>query len=509
MRKKGRSLRLAGLSVIMMLSLLMTACGTGGSGQQTGSKTESEKTNNEPMPLTMFLQLYNEVPDMKNAYWQEFQKMTNTKLDIQWVPSGEYSNKLDLMLSTGDVPDVVVLFPSSNATNLNALKNGMFWDLTPFLGDFSDYPNLKKTLPVGVYNYTKVDGKNFTVPRMRGSVNASIMVRKDWLDELKIPMPTTTDEYKEAIRAVVKAKQGTLGFIGDGDLGIGDANLSFQAAFGVFDPTYDSEGGRIHNFLTPQYADMVEWFRGMYAEGLMSKEFFAMKRGQAEDLFSSGKAFTYGRSINRDWLYTDSNRKIDPNAYVRSVQLQGPKGYAIRLESGYSGEFAISKKVPEEKVKRILAFFEQTTSSEVSFFGNYGIKGVHYNEKDGRPELTEQGVKEVDVTARQPLVMEHDQYAKVNNTAAPEDFNRETRELTKDWEQLGKVDHFLFLISDTWPKVWSKYKKEWESQTVKAISGQITMDEYRKYLESLRNMPDFKTAFKEYSADEKSKITKN
>jgi putative aldouronate transport system substrate-binding protein len=505
MKKQGRISWVSMLSIILIISLLVTACGTEVS---TGGKQESGGANNDPLQMAMFLQLYNEVPDMKNAYWQELQKKTNTKIDIQWVPSGEYFNKLDLMLSTGDVPEVLVLNTATRPTNLSALKNGMFWDLTPFLGDFSNYPNLKKTTQVGVYNYTKVDGKNFTLPRMRGSVNASIMVRKDWLDKLKIPMPTTLDEYKEALRAVVKAKPGTLGFIGDGELGIGDADLSFQAAFGVYDPTYNNEGGRIHNRLTPQYADMVEWLRGLNAEGLMSKEFFTMKRGQAEDLFSSGKAFSYGRSINRDWLYTDSNRKVDPDAFVRSVQLKGPKGHAIRLDSGYSNEFAISKKVPEEKVKRILAFFEQTASPEMSKFGSFGIEGVHYNEKDGRPVLTEQGIQEVNTTSSQPLVMEHNQYAKVNNTAAPEAFNQETRELTKAWEQLGKVDHFTIIISDTWPKIWSKYQKEWESQSVKAIAGQITMDEYRKYLDSLRNMPDFQKAFKEFSEDEKLKITK-
>lgn len=506
MRKQGRYSLLSVLSGVLTIPLLMTACGAEGG---TAGKTTNDKASTEPLKMSMLLPLYNEVPDMNNAYWKELQNKTNTKLDIQWVSSGEYYNKLDLMLATGDVPDVLVMNPTRD-TNISALKNGMFWDLTSSLGDFSNYPYLKKASAVGVYDYTKVDGKSFGIPRMRGSINASIMVRKDWLDKLKIPMPTTIDEYKEALKAIVKAnpsKQGTLGLIGGGVI-VPDGDLSFSAGFGVYDPTYNSEGGRIHKNLTPQYIDMVDWFRGLYAEGLLSKEFFAMKTGQAEDLFSSGKAFSYGRSINRDWLYTDSNRKVDPEAYVRSVQLKGPKGYAIRLDSGYTDVFSVSKKVPEEKLKRILAYFDQTASPELSLFGNYGIKGVHYNEKDGRPVLTEQGVKEVNVTSRQLLVMEHDKYAKVNNTAAPEEFNKETRELTKDWENMGKVDHFTFLVSSTWSTVWPKYAKEWEAKTVQAIVGQISMDEFRKYIEGLGNLPELQKAFNEFSADEKVKLNK-
>jgi hypothetical protein len=45
-----------------------------------------------------------------------------------------------------------------------------------------------------------------------------------------------------------------------------------------------------------------------------------------------------------------------------------------------------------------------------------------------------------------------------------------------------------------------------ESNTVKAIVGQISMADYRAYIQRLRNMPEFKKAFQEFAAQKKDKF---
>lgn len=127
-------------------------------------------------------------------------KRTNTKLDIEWVPDGDLNTKLDLLLASADLPEVLAAPSAVRPTLLNAVRSGAFWDLTPFLGDLSEYPNLKNNLAKDALKYLTVDGKIYAVPRSRSRIDPGIKIRKDWLDKLSIPVPKTLDEYAAALK---------------------------------------------------------------------------------------------------------------------------------------------------------------------------------------------------------------------------------------------------------------------------------------------------------------------
>jgi putative aldouronate transport system substrate-binding protein len=495
------------VSALLPLGLsisLLAACSQEGSAPAAIGNTNQKDKKDEPLKISMAWGLYNELPDMNNSFWKEFKKKTNVDLDIQWIPSANYQQKLELMLATGDIPEVVLGVGYNVPTFYKAIENGMFWDLTPFLGDFSKYPNLKKNKETGVFDYNRVNGKIYTLPRMRSQVHSSLLMRKDWLDNLKIPMPTTLDEYKAALQAIVKANptgQNPIGLTTHGVLG--GARDVFMPGFGVYDPTYDKDGGLIRGLLTPQYADMVEWFRGLYADGLLPKEFSTMKEPQSLDLIGSGKAASLGYVVRADWQYTESNRKIDPNALVRSAVLKGPKGYAINLRSNFAPGMFISKKVPEEKLKRILDFYESTATAEFLKFGEYGVEGIHYTMVNGYPKMTELGSKEMVISSYDPWVLTYDPGFKIRNVNAPPEFNKETESLVKDWTEKGKLDPFSYLISDTFNDIWPKYQDEFDTKTVQAIIGKISINDFRAYQEQLRNLPEMKKAFQEFTKSEK------
>lgn len=512
MRGKGKKWLGASLSCMM---LILAACSGGGaSGGESGGSASSTGTDgggaqanapSGPLKISMAWPLYNELPDMNNAFWTEFKKRTNVDLDIQWIPSGNYQQKLELMLATGDLPEVIAGIGLNVPTFYKAIENGIFWDLTPILGDFSKYPNLKKNAETGVFNYNKVNGKIYSIPRMRSQIHSSVHIRKDWLDKLNIPMPTTLDEYSAALKKIVEANptgQGTIGISGWGVL-VNDLDDNFLPAFGAYDPTYDADGGLIRDILTPQYADMVEWFRGLYADGLLPKEFATMKDKQAEDLFAAGKAASYGRVVSRDWMYTETNRKLDPSAYVRSLKLQGPKGYAVNLRQNFAPGLYISKKVPEAKLLQILDHLESTATKEYLHFGEYGIEGVHYNLVDGYPKMTETGFKEMVISSYDTFVVTYDSGFKIRNPNAPPEFNKETEEFVKDFPQIGKVNPFSYLLSATFSEAWPKYSDEYETKIVQAVIGAISMDQFRAYQDELRNKPEIKQAFQEYAKAEK------
>ncbi|WP_274651294.1 extracellular solute-binding protein [Paenibacillus humicola] len=493
--------------------LVLNGCSGGGAGNKTpgtaeGGK-ESKTEDSGPVPIEIMTNFTNTIPKLDNAFYTELQRLTNTKLNISFVLDGnDYNSKLDLVLASGDIPEVLKA-DFTRPTLVNAIQEGAFWDLTPFLGDFSKYPNLRDNMVPGSWNYVKYDGKIMGIPRSRAQIDNTIMIRKDWLDKAHIPMPTTVDEFKEALKAIVKANpaggSGTIGY----DIADATSSPSLNAAFGVADPTYDADGGLMYSYLTPQFTELVAWFRDLYAEGLLAKEFSALTVTQQKDMFSSGRAFAFDASAYYSFVYTDNVKKTQPEGNVVSLQpLKGPKGYGAMLDIGTRGGQYISKKVPEEKVPKILDYFEKTASKELTDLGYYGKEGVHYNVVNGDRVMTDLGKQEITVDTIAAMTPAYSKWGKVAYAGASQAANEAKEKEMEIYGKLGKTDMFGYLYSPTWVDVWPTYEAELKSTRIKAIVGQITMDQYKQYVDKINSDPKIKKAYQEFAADLKSRTQK-
>jgi putative aldouronate transport system substrate-binding protein len=493
---------------VALALLAVSALGAWAGGQgDTAAKAEG------PLEMTWMTGLFEAVPDMNNAWWTEFQKKTNTKVTIEWVPSGDYGAKMDLRLASGDLPEVMTSLEAARPTLIKAIQAGAFWELTPVLGDFSKYPNLKNNMTPGAWNYLRVNGKLYSVPRCRPQIDVQIKFRKDWLDQLGIAVPTTFEEYRQALKKIVNTdvdgngKLDTLGLVGEGFL-LGDSHANLMAGFGALDWQTDDQGGQIYNYLKDSYIDMVEYLRTLYADNAIPKEFSAMKRLAVEELFASGKAASYSRNIWRDYFFEEKIRKTQPKAEVISLPpLKNPKGgQTALLATGIYGAQYISKKVPQAKMLRIMDYFEKTANEEYLYMVYYGIEGIHYNMKDGVRVMTDQGLKEVGTSVQQITTLMKNDWAKVVYPGAPKAYNDQKLKEAQIYGKLGRVNAFELLVSDTWTQIWPTYQNEFESNTIKTIVGQMSVADYRAYVQRLRAMPEFKKAFQEFAAQKKDKF---
>ncbi|MGF9697353.1 extracellular solute-binding protein [Paenibacillus sp. MABNR03] len=488
------------LCMFLAVSMLAACTGNSGSGETTGSTNSGESGGDQPLDIKMFAGLYNEIPDMNNEYWTEWEKRTNAKLDIEWVPSGDLDTKLDLLLASGDLPEVVAYQNQIRPTLITAIKNGAFWDLTPFLGDLSEYPNLKENLAPDALKYLSVDGGIYAVPRSRSRVDGGLKIREDWLKQLNLPIPKTFEEYRETLKKIVDSdmdgngKKDTVGL-----LFVNNPPAMFQAGFGAYNPTYDNDGGLMSPGLTPQYVEMVEWFRGLYADGLLSKEYAVMKESQAEELFKTNRAASYGRPIWWDHEWEQAMKQSgQPDAKILNLSLTGPHGdAAVGLETGVAGGFYISKKVPEEKVKQLLKYFDMTASQEMTDFAYYGIEGTHYTEKDGQKVLTEQGVKEVNTTSKGAGVLAYAKWGKVISASGDKAYNDAKIKEVENFDEIGKIDFYRVITSEAWRETWPKYGDEYSSMMTRTIVGQISVEEFKAYVDKLNSQPDIKQAYQE------------
>lgn len=493
MRQKSLSKAAAVLSSAALVSALAACTGSPPAGEVPGGNAEAQApgSENQLFRYSTMVSTFAEVPDMKNQFWTRFQQENNLQMDVQWIPDPEFQTKLNLAMATGELPDVVSIQNPHDINNLNAIEKGLFWDLGPFLGDLSPYPNLKNHIPEAAWKYSKYKGTYFFIPRARSQINVGFMIRKDLLDEAGVPVPQTTDEVYNALKQI-KAKDSGGKLIG----------TLFQeivsSAFGTFTPQYNSEGGMYRNILSDAYTSMVEWYAKLYKDGLMTPEFSSIKGLEGDNMFLSGRTAFHVKNFWHQYRFEQENKKLKPDAKVEIIPfLKGPGGVAGYLEPGFTGGLFIPKKVPEDRVRKLIDVFNRAAGEENSKALFYGYEGIHHRVENGKYVMTDVGLKEIQSFTNDPFTIKRNEWDKVDSPLAPLEVDVANREKVKVLYDTLTVDPFRIIRSDTWTAEWPKYADEFETKRTEAIMGKMTMDQYRQYIERLRNDPTLKKAFLE------------
>lgn len=477
---------------------------------------EKQPQQEEPLKIQMTVRLFDQVPDMNNTYWQEYQKRTNTQLKVEWIPDGDYKTKLNLILASKQIPEVLVANPSNNLNDpsfINAVQNGAFWDLTDVLGDFSKYPNLKNNVSPDAWTTSRIDGRIYGIPQSVPKVQGAPIIREDLVKAAGKEMPESMDELLDVLEAVLEKNPNMVGFVSKQDMFLA-SNGGLAAAFGADEPYYNEEGGLVYQKLTPAFTDFVGWLRKAYERGVLSKEFSVMKPTQATEMFQSGSAVMMINEAGR-WCYpfTKTLQKKDPNAIAQFVPLmEGKEGYyAVDSGTGVVDSMYISKSVPEEKMLKILDYFEKTTTQEFYDLTTYGVEGVHYNVVNGEKVITELRDQEMGSSAPwQVLPLMYNPFMKIDSTAAPGEYNQAQRELFDSYGYLekGRTNPFNIATSQKWINVWPKYSQDWAAKGVQAVTGQISMEDYQAYVDELNAKPEMKEAYQEFAASYQAVVGK-
>lgn len=390
--KRKSAIVLAAAAVSMVL---VAGCGNNNAGE-TNNIEATQKPNEgaaqstdkpaEPLKLSVMLDLHEpEVPSDKIEKLLE--EKTNTQLDIQWVPDGSYDDKLNAAFATGSLPQAVQL---KNAESLglfrDAIKDGQFWEIGPFIEEF---PNLTK-LNKDVLNNTSVGGKIYALYRESALSRQGIIFRKDWAEKLGLAAPKTIDELYNMLKAFKEqdpdgnGKQDTIGLTDRSDLVYG-AFKTVSSYFGTPNGWGEKEGKLAPEFMFAEYMDTMNFFKKLHKEGLINQDFPVTAKNDQQNLFATGKAGVYIGALG-DVQSMDPKVKEINAAGELDIQnrIEGPKGTGIWSTAGYGSVFLFPKSAikSEEELKQVLSFFNELMSPELSNVVQWGIEGEHYTLQD-------------------------------------------------------------------------------------------------------------------------------
>lgn len=162
-------------------------------------------------------------------------------------------------------------------------------------------PHLWESIPGDVWDAVKANdptGQNriYVIPQVMSYGRNGAMIRKDWLDNLGLDMPTTQEEFVEVLRAFKNDDPNGNGVADEIPTG-GRAEARWMGQlFGQYGiamwegyPQWDIYDGELtYSAVTKNMRDCLEWMSGLYAEGLLDPETFLNDKAAWDGKINSG-----------------------------------------------------------------------------------------------------------------------------------------------------------------------------------------------------------------------------
>jgi len=148
--------------------------------------------------------------------WIKAKVLEDLNIGVSFVKVGRWTEDVDMvnLLTSGIAPDLCYSYNDNKMietfsaqggiTNLTPYleqMQGELTDMTEFLGDFLVWRNQDP----GSGDLYSIMGRRMEVAR------TCAYIRKDWLDALGLPLPKTTDEFVDALRAFKENDPGNVG----------------------------------------------------------------------------------------------------------------------------------------------------------------------------------------------------------------------------------------------------------------------------------------------------------
>ncbi len=362
---------------------------------------DTTKTSDEKKSLSLlFTKNAISMPIKEMKTITDTEELCNVDLEIIEVPDEGADEKINLMINTGDLPDVFMEGVSAS-TILNYQGQDVFIPVTEYITP-EIMPNLYSILekkPEYRAAMTAPDGEIWGFPyieEMFGLVcNQGILsINTDWLDALGLDMPTTIDEYKECLIAFRDNDCNSNGDpsdeiplmfrIGESSIGSWRNNQSIGQFFGCWGQAdtgdrlaLTDDGTVICTATTEAYKEGLKWFNELYKEGLLWAD-FALNDGAAVQAELNNEDCTVGSMVVFSIIdMIPAERRA---MYSAVPYLQGPNGeYGIKdniseMHNSVSVAITTACEDPAFASSVIDTFFEPQRSVE----SNWGAIGMYY-----------------------------------------------------------------------------------------------------------------------------------
>lgn len=250
----------------------------------------------------------------------------------------------------------------------------------------------------GYYFLPKPDSADPTIYKAE---RKGLFIRKDWLANVGMEMPTTWEELYEVCHAFThndpdgNGIDDTYGLTGDG---MGTLRYFFSST-GVNNTHWvrNEDGTWSFGALDDANIEVLTWMRKMYEDGSIDPDFAATTWKTGLQKFASNTFGVCVRNADADWInnvcveyYGAANPDVNPFDVIDVIPALGTnKGDAPRMEAYTSCMVAtmFSAEISPEAMDRFLAYYEFLLSDEGKYM-RMGFEGTDWvRGEDGKITL--------------------------------------------------------------------------------------------------------------------------
>ncbi len=330
-------------------------------------------------PTVRVLVAVSQLPAEKNPIQEEIGKRVGIDFAPLCVELNDFDSKFNAMLASNTLPDIVAGLDLPKVREMAAA--GAIIPLDGLLAAYGK--DLTKNWGPYFNPATYIDGKKYYIPAISGYGQEGLAMRKDWLDNLGMKVPTTLDEYREVLKAFTTRdpnKNGKNDTIG---LGVTMAFMpTFEHVFGAYEIAFQRDtyidGKVVPYFLHPKYVDVLKYYHSLYVDGLMEPDFATIPNMSCLQKLWGGVYGAYdGNPVGttNNWIgrYTEN-----PKPVFDYTVLKGPsgKGGTRRLLEGMYGAVITSSSKAQANAMKLLNFLGTAEGDELTFLG---IRGRHWD----------------------------------------------------------------------------------------------------------------------------------
>ena len=362
-------------NVILAMLLLAAPMLFAGGQQESADSSEAQSLKKMKGVFDRILTEENGQKEWGDA----FEALTGTKIEIVKPVHNEYSKILGATFAAGDLPDIVEI-----QTN-DYLAYASSGNLVPLEDYIESSDALKDVDPALLDAYKLKDGHIYGVPTYNGG-GCVTYIRKDWLDNLGLSVPTTWDEYYNVLKAFTYDDPDGNGV--DDTMGL---TLPFQTKWefdyynrfimqGAMFGFQEKNGKWVDGFLEPEMVGALERFQKLYSEKLLDNEFFTNKTSTARSKIYEGQAGVM-EYWSGTWAvrFNDSAQNSNPEAEVISIAPIKDAFYINRVGPA----FCITKAAKDPGAVFDVFINTMLDKGDGQVLFTHGIEGHHYEMANG------------------------------------------------------------------------------------------------------------------------------
>ncbi|MEK3890034.1 ABC transporter substrate-binding protein [Bacillus sp. FSL K6-3431] len=394
------------IGIIAMMMIFLVACSSNektGESEKNASK-EDVSVNpvgklpivDETMTLRMFAPQYASIENMDtNLYTKWLEEKTNIHIDWDLVPNDALNDRKQLMLASGDYPEVILHGTLTPDEQMRYGEQGVFLPLNDLIDKYA--PNVKKAMESLDYlskSITAPDGNIYSIPMVNECYHCTYpnkyWMNKTWLDNLGLEVPTTTDELYTVLKAFKEKDPNGNGKADEVPLTAATEETMWGGTFAAYlmNPFIYNDADtflRVKDKKVSLAANTDEWKEGLrfmnklYSEGLIDMGAFTQNADAVNQLANRDPDNIMGSITTALLSYALSPDDKTPRhkEYVTVAPLKGPEGVqqANVQESVTSGQFALTNKATEAQQIAAIRLVDFLFTEEAVLLQEYGPEG--------------------------------------------------------------------------------------------------------------------------------------